>query len=157
MLDGPEQRTHRMTITTSPLLRRIPPLAGGLPPQVTSALQTEGIATMEIILALVVGYIIYRTLKHFGEQKNTTESTVHAPHAISTAVDTFKEGVSTIPSTVSAATAAARASYEEAQRQKDLADLLARLQKNPDLISQMAAAATQQKLATLPPPPPPSA
>lgn len=114
---------------------------------------------MEIILALVVGYIIYRVLRSFGERENTTESTVHAPHAVSQAVDTFKQGVSTIPSTVSAATTAARASYEEAQKQKDLADLLARLQENPDLISQMAATATQQKLATTtpPPPPPPSA
>lgn len=111
-----------------------------------------------IIGALVIGYIIYRVLQHFGENGET--ETVSVPPAISTAASTFKQGVSTIPTTVKSATTSAQEAYREAQKQKDLADLLQRLQDNPNLISQMAAAQTEAKLNSLPlppPPPPPSA
>lgn len=104
-----------------------------------------------IIAAVVVAYVIYRIAMHLGESKS--EATL--PPAISTAASTFKQGVSTIPTTVKTATTSAQAAYREAQEYKDVADLLQRLQKNPNLIAQIAAEQTEQKLNSLTPPPPP--
>lgn len=96
-----------------------------------------------LIIGLVVAFAIYR----YAQNHSSSEAVI----PVSTAVNTFREGVSSIPVTVRAATTAAQESYQQAQKERELAELLARLRQDPQLINELIAA----NASTPPPPPPP--
>lgn len=102
---------------------------------------------LTVIIVLVIAYVVYT--KFFDGETTTTHKEHDNMGAFTNAAKTLKSELSPVLDQVKGAGVAAKTSYTDAQKAKELERIVTMLADNPGLIEQATAQAAQKQLAEL--------